>query len=360
MKDMWKTVKQYFGDGFIQDSAPLRFNVHYCTLKRPIVKTDKIRLGVTIDEDATPMFSALGDTCAPPCTCQDVPALVKHIDHFLETFTGDHPADYDIATEKGDGTLDEVALYAMRDCVSWWVHTGGALHPRHYWKQIYLGFATISDDVQIPPRDLVDGTFRFLGHTWPECLAGLRAEGVKPDLVKFAEMCIWRQTICQYLEKVDPGLRPLLVSKTSVMTQYRVMTANTLGCVALLLAVEEPVAQPLTDHALEMASVSHCLSLDIAKECLGVLQGEKTESVAGDRAQLKRELRWIYMRCLDYLDAQPNEHIRRYASAGLVYVPMMDRYRERVRGNIRFPLSEAMGRILEPFVKPRGFPTHTV
>lgn len=84
---------------------------------------------------------------------------------------------------------------------------------------------------------------------------------------------------------------------------------------------------------------------------LGILQSEKTETVAGDRVQIKRELRWVYVRCMEYLQIQPNTHLlRRFASSGLHYVPMMDRYLERVRGNVRFPINGAKARILELFI----------
>lgn len=66
------------------------------------------------------------------------------------------------------------------------------------------------------------------------------------------------------------------------------------------------------------------LKLDMAKEATGV--SEKTETVAGDRVQLKRELRWVYVRCLEYLETDPDMHlVTPYASSGLYYVPMMDR-----------------------------------
>jgi len=240
----------------------------------------------------------------------------------------------------------------MRDTLSWWVHWGGTIRAADYWKLIYVALAAIPDDVQIHPRDFVDGTYRFLGHTWNDCREGLLAEGVPPETVLFVEMTLLRQVVTQYLEKVDPGLRPLLVSKTYLMTQYRVQTGNTLGCAALLLASEGLGSERLDDNALEMASIAQCLSMDMAKEAVGVLEGEKTETVVGDRVQLKRELRWVYVRCLEYLDTQPNVHLlRRYATSGLHYVPMMDRYLERVRGHVRFPIREPVARLLEPFIK---------
>jgi hypothetical protein len=352
MNEMWQTMKAYFGDGFVPGSSPLRFNHHFCTMRDPPPNPSASRFGVEISEDALPLFSVHGDTCPPPCTCGDMPALIAHIDAYMARAGDSHLEDYAITSGKNDVDANQVSLYIMRDTLSWWVHWGGSLSAGNYWKLIYVAFAAIPDDVQVHPRDFANGSYRFLGHTWQDCLDGLLAEGVPPAQVKLAEMTLWRQMVTQYLEKVDPGLRPLLVGKTSLMTQYRVFTANTLGCAVLLLASEGVYVDGLNDVAVEMSSIAQCLSMDMAKEAMGVLEGEKTETVAGDRKQLKRELRWVYVRCMKYLEAHPNaDLLRRNASAGLHYVPMMDRYLERVRGNVRFPIREEVARMLEPFIK---------
>lgn len=278
-------------------------------------------------------------------------AVVRRIDEYLETAPDSHPDDFTITSGKNDADAEESSLYIMRDVLSWWVHWGGSLRPGDYWKQIYVAFAAIPDDVQIPPAAFLDGSYRYLGHTWDDCRQGLLKEGMPPAEVEFVEMCLWRQMLTQYFEKVDPEVYRLLKAKTTLMTQYRVHTGNTLGCAALILATEGRVSRGVEDNALEAASIAQCLSMDMAKEALGILQGEKTETVAGDRAQLKRELRWVYVRCMEYLETQPNAHLlRRFASAGLHYVPMMDRYLERVRGNVRFPITGPKARILEPFI----------
>ncbi|KAH6984472.1 hypothetical protein BKA56DRAFT_482328 [Ilyonectria sp. MPI-CAGE-AT-0026] len=338
-KDMWEAIKEYFGDGHVVESSPLRFNLHMCDMKGLSASanssTPATRYGVEIIEEAMPLYSILGGTSPPPCTCFDM-ALI----------------DYVIISGKDDGGIDETCLYIMRDTLSWWVHWTGSLRPGDYWKQIYVAFAAIPDDLQAPPVDFLDGSFRFLGHSWEDCRQGLLGEGVSPAQVEFAEMCLWRQMLTQYLEKVDVDLLPMLRGKTSVMTQYRVHTANTLGCAALVLASEGIESLRVEDNELEAASIAQCLSMDMAKEALGILQGERTETVAGHRIQLKSELRWVYVRCMDCLNSGRNAHIlRRFSSAGLHYVPMMDRYLERVRGNKRFPISEGQARILTPFVK---------
>nr|A0A2U8U2L5.1 RecName: Full=Alpha-humulene synthase asR6; AltName: Full=Xenovulene A biosynthesis cluster protein R6 [Sarocladium sp. 'schorii']AWM95795.1 humulene synthase [Sarocladium sp. 'schorii'] len=367
-KQMWQTIKDYFGDGFVTGSAPISYNVHTCDMQlQPDsgihAASDGIHYGVQISEDSMPLFSIMGDTAAPPCTCHRVDEIVKHIDEFLERAPEALPDDGAITSGKPcDTNPDQVSLYAMRDSLSWWVHWGGNLRPEHYWKQIYIGFAAIPDDVQISPREFLDGTYRYLGHTWDDCLSGLEEEGVSPDEIEFANMCMWRQMLTQWLEKADPELLPLLKGKISLMLQYRVLTANTLGCLALFMnATADPKDGPIhyadSSYEMEIASVAQCVTLDMAKEAMGILQGERTEVVAGDRAQRKRELRWIYVRCMQILESQPHAHmLRRYGSAGLHYVPMMDRYLERVSGHTRFPIRDGAARILERFINRAELP----
>lgn len=52
----------------------------------------------------------------------------------------------------------------------------------------------------------------------------------------------------------------------------------------------------MEDTAVEMTAMRDALSMYMAKEVLGVLRGETTETVTGSRAQLKKESRWLYVR----------------------------------------------------------------
>lgn len=64
-KEMWETIKQYFGDGHVPGSAPLRYNMHVCEMKRPFTvanaadtgKNGSVRYGVEISEEAMPLYS---------------------------------------------------------------------------------------------------------------------------------------------------------------------------------------------------------------------------------------------------------------------------------------------------------------
>ncbi|EJD37140.1 hypothetical protein AURDEDRAFT_41336, partial [Auricularia subglabra TFB-10046 SS5] len=223
MKQMWESCKSYFGDGFIPGSSPFRFDVHVCSIERASTKNDSHHYGVELDEDMLPLFTALGECRTPPCSCGDIRSVVQHIDAYLATFPGSHPGDYSLHTDKGDQSAEMVSVYILRDALSWWAHWHGSL-VGHRWKHLYLAISAVLDDIQVPPRHLVDGTWRYLGHTLADVLDGLRAEGMHPDDVKLAEMCLWREAVVQYLEKTDPDVRALLVGKTTVMTQFRVVT----------------------------------------------------------------------------------------------------------------------------------------
>ncbi|KAJ7205971.1 hypothetical protein GGX14DRAFT_367635 [Mycena pura] len=324
LKEIWQTLKDYFGDGFVQGTAPLRFNVHLCETNRAL-NNENVHIGVHIDENAMPLFDSLGEVAKPPCTCEHLAALCRHIDELNEV------------------SAEETCEYTMRDTLQWWLHWHGSLDRQDFWKHLYVAFGTIPDDLLIPPEHLLDGTFRFLGHTGQDLSAGLLAEGVSPEDVLYLDMCLLRQYFVQYLEKVDPGdiMWNMLLEKTHVMLQWRILTAATTPCgVVLLLARGIPLHHNdnvqgqkwIEDEALEMAGYGDALSLDLAKEALGILKGEPTESVTGEnRDQLKAELRWTYARSISHLDTLENaKYLRRYATSGFHFVLFNERYRERL------------------------------
>ncbi|GIJ86550.1 hypothetical protein Asppvi_005439 [Aspergillus pseudoviridinutans] len=272
-------------------------------------KNGSARYGVEISEYALPLYS------------WEIYAV--HLDMFRHggcsqahrrvprSRAGQSPNDFTITSGKKDTDAEE----------------GGALRPGDYWKQIYVAFAAIPDDVQIPPNAFLDGSYRYLGHAWDDCRP--------PAEVEFVEMCLWRQMLTQYFEKVDPEVYRLLKAKTTLMMQYRVHTGNTLGCAALILETEGLVSRGVEDNALEAASIAQSLSMDMAKEARWGSCGAK------------RRRRW---REIGYSSRGSCAGFMRFASLGLHYVPMMDRYLDRVRGNTRFPITRAKARILEPFI----------
>lgn len=351
MEYIWHAVKYYFGE-----SSILRFQTHCCDLQAPSEKSDNVYYGVEIDENAMCIFSGMGDACRPPCTCSDTNQLRDYIDKSIQAYPGKHEKDYTLHTAKGDTNIEEVCQYALRDALQWWVQWHGSLGG-HRWKHLWVAFSTVSDDIAIPPQDLADGSFRLLGNRLSDVLAGLRSEGVHPDDVKLLEMHLLRQYIVQYLEKVDPELRRQVLAKTTLMTQFRVMTAGAQGAALVVLAARGVKSLGSKDRGIEMAGICNCLSMDIAKEVLGILRNERTESVAGDnREQLKRELRWIYLRSLECLDTHYNTtFLRRFATSGFHFVFLNDRYRERVR-HVRYPITTDLRRLIISYSYPSDKP----
>ncbi|PYI11171.1 hypothetical protein BO78DRAFT_163688 [Aspergillus sclerotiicarbonarius CBS 121057] len=354
MESIWTECKKYFHDGVLPESAPFRSNIHLCDLTPSITNSRNHDYGVEISRQLMPLFSALGDISPPSCSCHDITAVRQHIDDYIHTAPSTHSDDYTFFTGKSDISLDSVCRYALRDVIQWWACWVGSLDINNdRWKLLYVALAAIPDDIMIPPPHLVNGTFRFLGLTLADVLAGLRSEDVDPDDIEFLGMCLWRQYIVQYLEKCDPELRAMLLGRTTLMTQFRTVTANTAGSAVAVLAAAGTQSQGVVDTSVEMMSIGCCLSMDMAKEALGVLEGERMETVAGEREQLKRELRWAYARCIEHL----NEHAcapvtKRYATSGLVFVFLMERYRERLR-QVRVPISSALQSVLDDLVGVR-------
>lgn len=112
------------------------------------------------------LTQTVGGTTSPPCTCFNVTDIIKHIEDYLTTAPDNHSKDFTITSWKNDIDVEDANLYAMRDAVCWWTHWTGTLRPEDYWKQMYVAFSTIQDDVQIPPSSIVDGSYRFLGRTY--------------------------------------------------------------------------------------------------------------------------------------------------------------------------------------------------
>ncbi|KAI9931056.1 hypothetical protein ASPWEDRAFT_238086 [Aspergillus wentii DTO 134E9] len=348
MSDMWQEVTAYFQNG-PSSSNPLRFRTHLCLLQPPASRNGNLDYGFEVDEEAMTIFSCMGGTSRPPCTCKDLDELVEDMENFMSSCATPHPDDYTIHTEKSDTSIEEVALYTMRDTLQWWVTWQGSIGS-HFWKHLYVAIITICDDVAIPPQDLANGTFRFLGYTLEDILDGLHSEGVHPDDIRELKMLTWRQFICQYLEKVHPRIRARLLSQTTMMTQFRVMTGNPQGAALTILASRATGPFSAAYDAVELAGIGVCLSLDIGKEARGVLQGEETETVAGkNRDLLKSELRWIYARSIELLDVQPLASlVRRFATSGFSYVLVMDRYLEWTR-NTRIPMTPGLRHMIDSY-----------
>jgi len=85
LEEIWQTLKDYFGDGYIRHSAPFRFNVHLCGTDRVPVHNDNVFFALHIDEDVMPLFGSLGETVKPPFTCEDMATVRRYIDDLVKT-----------------------------------------------------------------------------------------------------------------------------------------------------------------------------------------------------------------------------------------------------------------------------------
>ena len=346
---MWQEVKEYFEDSG-RFSNPWRFRTHLCKMHSQPSPNDNIHHGLAINEEAMSIFTSLGDTSRAPCHCDLLDGLTEYIDDFIQSAPASHPEeDYKVYTAKDENSFHEAIEYAFRDTLQFWAIWHGLLEP-HYWKQMYIVFTSCCDDICIPPQDLQSGKFQVFGHTLADVLNGLLSENVDPSDVRELEMLLWRESIGQYLEKIHPQIRDRLVNKTTMMTPYRVRTANGEG--AALVALAAKVTGPLAPYydLVELAGIAVCLSMGIAKEGLGILRGEPTETVAGDdRELLKSEIRWLYARTIDSLGKQPNAQLLHwFATSGFNLPYYMDRYRERVQ-HIRVPITTDLERRMEIF-----------
>ena len=48
--------------------------------------------------------------------------------------------------------------------------------------------------------------------------AGMLSERVSAEDTRYMEMCMWRECFAQYIEKLDPKIRELLLEKTHVIS----------------------------------------------------------------------------------------------------------------------------------------------
>ncbi|KAJ6482735.1 hypothetical protein C8R45DRAFT_830934 [Mycena sanguinolenta] len=340
LKQIWETLKNYFGDGYTIHSAPFRFNVHLCETQKVPVNNGNTFLGVNIDEDAMPLFGSLGETVKPPCTCGGMAAI----------YSG-----------KNEVSVEETCAYSMRDALQWWVHWhDGSLARGDYWKHLYIGLTSVIDDILVPPEHILDGTFRFLGHTISNISTGMLSEGMSAEDVRYTEMCVWRGCFVQYIEKIDPKIRQLLLEKMHVMSQFYIAGANTHGVAAALLGARGVAFDGVRDEAVEMAAYGDGFSMHLMKEALGIMKGEPTDATeGGDRDRLQAELRWTYARTTNQLDTHElAKYLKKYASAGLHFVPLDDRYQERVEGGRRRMLTPQMRALIASYTVGPSGPVH--
>lgn len=195
-----------------------------------------------------------GDTSRAPCSCDSLNELSNQMDGFIQPNPTGHPEDYKLYTTKDDKSVEEAIFHAFRDTLQFWTIWHGSLES-HRWKHMYIAFTSCCDDICIPPQDLRSWAFLVLGHSLT----------VHPDKLKELKMLIWREPIGQYQEEIHPTVPIQLLGKTTMMTRYRVMTANGEG--AALVALATRTTGPLSSYydLVEMAGIGVCLFMDMSE-----------------------------------------------------------------------------------------------
>ncbi|OQE91113.1 hypothetical protein PENNAL_c0010G02189 [Penicillium nalgiovense] len=187
-------------------------------------------------ENRVSLLEELRTICSNPDPYRAIEGLHRLIRDGTETTSTFHRKHYSNLAHTNHTSADEVDRYAMRDALQWWRHWHRSLKD-HYWKLLYVAFSIIPEDVTVPPRNLLSGDFRLLGHSVAEMLNGLREENVRPQIIAFMEMCLLRQYIVQYLDKQDATVA--------------LLTANHKESIGII------------DTAVNMTSLMNILSMDL-------------------------------------------------------------------------------------------------
>ncbi|MEV5508460.1 hypothetical protein [Streptomyces orinoci] len=264
----------------------------------------------------------------------------------------EHYADW---TKKRDAHAADTVSRACRDTIQWTACWCGERYGVDPLGLRYVAFATILDDICIPPLDLVGGRFRMYGWSVRDLMRAMDTADWGRDGVH-ALLSLIRQSILQYAEKMDfhPGAEHLglhteLNGSTNMWDGviFRGHTGNAYGT-AITVARNSRVG-PLSFTWLMDSAICDCLSMDLCKSAIGVYSADNHQPTSHkDRsADKKASYRSIYLDLIDDLvfSGAP-EPLVQFGSSGFLFVPIQDRYQERRLGR-RFPISPPMARELK-------------
>jgi hypothetical protein len=274
-------------------------------------------------------FQKLQDTCTESDPYTAAESLRREIDNIPATDVT-RSKDYSLHIQKGDTSLEETCLYAMRDAIQWWRHWHRSLE-KHHWKHLYVAFSTIPQDVTVPPQHLVNGEFRFLGNSFADVLNGLHKEGVSPLQIAFMEMCLLRQYLVQYISKQEPRVNSKLHSEPGFASNWRNINGNVFGSTMAILAARA-TDLGIVNIAVKMTPIADYLSMNLMGKS-SIL----TDKMVSE-GSLAHNLYGLYFRYIELLDLQPSAPlVSRSVLSGLHFIPSMDGARERLR-HVRLPM----------------------
>ncbi|KXG49220.1 uncharacterized protein PGRI_030900 [Penicillium griseofulvum] len=298
---------------------------HSCKIESEIPIQDE-----TIDSDIwISLFQKLQDICTDSDPYTAAESLRREINN-MPTTGVKRSKDYSLHIQKGDTSVEETCLYAMRDAIQWWRHWHRSLE-KHHWKHLYVAFSTIPQDITIPPQHLVNGEFCFLGNSFADVLDGLHKEGVSSDQIAFMEMCLLRQYLVQYISKQEPQINLKFHAGPAFASNWRNINGNVFGSTMAILAARA-TDLGIVNIAVKMTTIADYSSMNLMGK-LSIL----TDKVVSE-GSLAHNLYELYFRYMELLDLQPSAPlISRSVSSGLHFIPSMDGARERLR-NVRTPM----------------------
>lgn len=265
------------------------------------------------------------------------------------------PEHYSDWTKKRDASAADTVSRACRDTIQWMACWCGEQYGADPLGLHYIAFATILDDICIPPLDLLSGRFRMYGRSVRDLVRAMDEAGWGRDAVH-ALLSLIRQAIVQYAEKMDfrpgdehVGLHDELKNSPDMWDGviFRGNTGNAYGT-AIMVARNSDTG-PVSFPWLMDSAVCDCLSMDLCKSTLGIYSVDNHQPTSNGHRSEKRKAsyRSIYLDLIDDLvfTGAP-EPLVHFGRSGFLFVQIQDRYQERRHGK-RFPLAPPMARELK-------------
>ncbi|MER7835832.1 hypothetical protein ABTY98_07930 [Streptomyces sp. NPDC096040] len=266
-----------------------------------------------------------------------------------------NPEHYSDWTKKHDVNAADTVSRACRDTIQWMACWCGERYGADPLGLHYIAFATIIDDICIPPLDLVNGRFRMYGRSVPDLVQAMDAADWGRDATH-ALLSLVRQAVVQYAEKMDfhpgneqIGLHAELSDSPDMWdgVMFRGNTGNAYG--TAIMVARNSGTGPVSFNWLMDSAICDCLSMDLCKSALGIYSVDNHQPTSNETRSEERKANYrsIYLDLIDDLvfSGAP-EPLVHFGRSGFLFVQIQDRYQERRHGR-RFPLAPPMARELE-------------
>ncbi|KAH8170321.1 hypothetical protein LIA77_09102 [Sarocladium implicatum] len=279
------------------------------------------------------------------------PLLESVLDLVDKASTGDQASHFDYSdwAQKHDANVESILLSSCRDSLQWFACWPGKDYDISHTTLHYTAFATVPDDLCIPPLDLVNGKFRMFKRSAYDMIHQMEAEGWGSDATAVL-LSLVLEYLMQYAEKIEleqkdnPRARlHQAISRSSTIwdsTVYRARTGNADGVLVCMGRALGTGALPLS--WLFEAGICCCIGMDIGKVSAGIYKHDvhrptKT-TVANELNDTQKEIEMsrrssyhsLYLDLMDRLLANDApQHLLQVGCSGLLFIYKVDRYRER-------------------------------